>query len=128
MKKTKKHRFLKCLLAMMSLFLLVIGTGFIYIAINYEFSADLSLLDNSLTDATTRFYYYNEGLERTYSETSLTEFDETLHGEKKYVFRSYEELPDELIYAFVAIEDKRFYEHKGVDWYRTAGAAANYLL
>ena len=24
--------------------------------------------------------------------------------------------------ALVAIEDKRFYEHKGVDWYRTAGA------
>lgn len=24
--------------------------------------------------------------------------------------------------ALVAIEDHRFYEHKGVDWYRTVGA------
>jgi len=128
MNKTKKHRFLKCLLAVTGIFLLVIGAGVIYVLTNYELSADLSLLDSTMTDATTRFYYYNEGLERSYSEASLTEFDETLHGEKKYLFRSFEQIPKDLINAFVAIEDKRFYEHRGVDWYRTAGATANYLL
>ena len=31
-------------------------------------------------------------------------------------------------HALVAIEDKRFYTHKGVDWYRTAGAFAGMFL
>ncbi len=35
---------------------------------------------------------------------------------------SYEELPEDLIHACVAIEDKRFYEHQGVDWITTVKA------
>ena len=31
-------------------------------------------------------------------------------------------------HAAVAIEDKRFYKHKGVDWYRTTGAFINMFL
>lgn len=34
----------------------------------------------------------------------------------------YEEIPQYMLDAVVAIEDKRFYEHDGVDWYRTVGA------
>ncbi len=30
--------------------------------------------------------------------------------------------------AFVALEDKRFWSHNGVDWYRTAGCTLNYFL
>ena len=128
MKKTRKKRLLIFLLSVAGAFFLTVGIGAIYILTRYELSADLSLLDTKLTDATTRFYYYNEGLERTYDEASLVEFDEVLHGEKKYVYRSLEEIPQDLIHAFVAIEDKRFYEHRGVDLYRTLGAAANYLF
>ena len=32
------------------------------------------------------------------------------------------DVPDHLVKALVAIEDHRFYTHKGVDWYRTVGA------
>jgi len=128
MKKTKKHRFFKFLLVTTASLFLAIGIGALYIFTKYETSLDLSLLENSMTDATTRLYYYNEGLERSYSEASLTEFSETLHGEKKYVFRSFDQMPKHLINAFVAIEDKRFYEHHGVDWYRTVAATANYVL
>ncbi len=35
---------------------------------------------------------------------------------------SYEEIPEDLIHACVAIEDKRFYEHQGVDWITTVKA------
>lgn len=35
------------------------------------------------------------------------------------------DLPKRLSDAFVAIEDKRFYTHHGVDWLRTAAAAVN---
>ena len=43
-------------------------------------------------------------------------------------FVAYQDIPEDLIHAIVAIEDKRFFEHRGVDWYRTAAAGANYLL
>ena len=38
---------------------------------------------------------------------------------------TYEEIPKALIHAAVAIEDKRFYEHQGVDWVTTIKAFAN---
>lgn len=38
---------------------------------------------------------------------------------------TWEEIPKALIDATVAIEDKRFYEHQGVDWITTVKACAN---
>lgn len=38
---------------------------------------------------------------------------------------SWEEIPKALVDATVAIEDKRFYEHQGVDWITTVKACAN---
>lgn len=38
---------------------------------------------------------------------------------------TYDEIPKHLIHAAVAIEDKRFYEHQGVDWITTIKACAN---
>lgn len=36
-----------------------------------------------------------------------------------------DEVPDTLRHAAIAIEDKRFYEHQGVDWFTTVKAVAN---
>lgn len=38
------------------------------------------------------------------------------------------EIPDNLEHAYVAIEDKTFYKHHGVNVKRTAGATASYIL
>lgn len=38
------------------------------------------------------------------------------------------ELPDHVKYAFVCIEDERFYSHEGVDYKRTAGAILNLAI
>ena len=38
---------------------------------------------------------------------------------------SLEEIPEDLVNAAVAIEDKRFYEHQGVDWITTIKACVN---
>ncbi len=40
----------------------------------------------------------------------------------------YDELPQDLINAAIAIEDKRFYEHQGVDWITTAKASLNLIF
>ena len=37
---------------------------------------------------------------------------------------TYEEIPKHMINAAIAIEDKRFYEHQGVDWFTTIKACA----
>ena len=46
----------------------------------------------------------------------------TLFSEENRVWVPYEEMPENLLKATVAIEDKRFFEHHGVDWKRTAAA------
>ncbi len=50
-----------------------------------------------------------------------------LHGQENRVWVDMEDIPQQLGEAFIAIEDQRFYTHKGVDWKRTTGAVMNYL-
>lgn len=45
-----------------------------------------------------------------------------LYSSENRVWVDYQDIPKEMIDAQIAIEDKRFLEHKGVDWYRTGGA------
>lgn len=52
----------------------------------------------------------------------------TLSGSENRVWVDYDNIPEYMEKAVVAIEDKRFYRHNGVDWYRTAGAAANLFI
>lgn len=44
----------------------------------------------------------------------------TVHGDENRKWVSYADIPENLVHAAVAIEDKRFYDHHGVDWLRTA--------
>lgn len=66
--------------------------------------------------------YYRENQDQTtiiYAKNSSGEFEELtkLHGEKNRVWVDRESMSEWLGKAFVALEDKRFYEHEGVDWY-----------
>lgn len=47
-----------------------------------------------------------------------------LHGEENRVWVDIEDIPENLQWAFVCLEDKRFYDHGGVDWLRTFKVAA----
>lgn len=74
---------------------------------------ELSLDDYKLNQSSTIFYQDASGEWRELV---------TLAGKEKRVWVNYEDIPWYMEKALVAIEDKRFYEHKGVDWYRTSGA------
>jgi 1A family penicillin-binding protein len=50
-----------------------------------------------------------------------------LKTDKDINYLSYDEFPEDLVNAVVAIEDKRFWEHEGVDWQSTALASYLYL-
>ena len=52
----------------------------------------------------------------------------TLYYTENRIWVEYDQIPENLEHACVAIEDRRFYEHKGVDWWRTLGAFGNMFL
>ncbi len=49
-------------------------------------------------------------------------------GAENRSWASYDEIPADLINAFVAIEDKRYWEHPGVDYRRTANAVLGFFV
>lgn len=51
-----------------------------------------------------------------------------LHADTDTDWASYDEIPQALIYAAVAIEDHRFFEHQGVDWIPTVKACINMFV
>ncbi len=57
-------------------------------------------------------------------ETSNYETTQSLYGNENRVWVDRSEIPKNLQNAAIAIEDKRFYKHKGVDWVRTAKAVS----
>jgi penicillin-binding protein 1A len=95
---------------------LVCCYGAIYIKTVIMPDAELDMSAYTM-DENTRIYYYN-------SAGEAVELD-TLSGDENRESVKYKDLPQDLIDAYVAIEDKRFWQHDGVDWYRTAGALVN---
>ncbi len=66
--------------------------------------------------------YYKDNQDQTtiiYAKDSNDEYVEIskLHGEQNRVWVDLENIPDYMSKAYIAIEDKRFNEHKGVDWF-----------
>ncbi len=51
-----------------------------------------------------------------------------LHGEENRIWVDFEKMPNNLLNAFVAVEDQHFREHQGVDWKRTVAAFANMFV
>ena len=70
-------------------------------------------------------YYFGDRTNRTGEREAIT--GEVWAG-KQTAYVGYEEIPQAMIDAVIAIEDKRFFEHCGVDWYRTLAAVGNYIL
>ena len=96
----------------------VIFTGIfaVYVATCVIPNAHVDVSEISMDQSSVIFYENSEG---EWEEL------ETLHGGKNSIWADYETMPKYLSYAAVAIEDKRFYSHHGVDWPRTAKAVIN---
>ncbi len=75
------------------------------------------VLENYEMDAPSYVYSVNE-------EGNIEVLQE-LYASTDWKKADYEEIPKVLIDAAIAIEDKRFYEHQGVDWFTTIKAFAN---
>lgn len=130
--KPSKQRVLKVLLTLFLVGLitgtLVIGTFMFYAFTMVDATMDEDLNNLALNFTTT--VYIDNG------NDEYTEY-RRLHGEFNRIWVDYDEkaakdkdpayegIPYNLAMAFVAIEDKSFNNHNGVDWKRTFGAFVN---
>ena len=101
--------FLTCVASVM---LLIAGSIFVYLNFsknNVKFDKDMLIAQNSTIDI------YNQQNEKINAKTG-----------KKAIIK-YDELPKYVVDAFVSIEDKDFYKHKGLNYKRIAKAFVNNL-
>ncbi len=130
-----RHRFrvIVSLLAILCILisLLLLAAGFyitVYLSSNYDDSIDVLLFGAAARRGATKIYYYNFS-DRQRRVGELVELvGEKLHSPGNCIYVSYDAVPDNLKRAFIAIEDKRFGKHSGVDWLRTMKAAVNYIF
>jgi len=107
-----------------TLLLIVLTTGMMFacifaVYVKTSLSTELDISPENFSMNLSSIIYYKDKETGEYKELSLMYSDEN----RKWV--DYEDIPKWFEYAVVAIEDKRFYKHNGVDWYRTAGAVTN---
>ena len=77
--------------------------------------------DSFSLDQTSVIYYENP-------ETGKYEVLQTLYGGSNSTWVEYDDIPKNLIHACIAIEDKRFEKHQGVDWVTTLRACFKMFL
>lgn len=85
----------------------------------YEYADNLDLDSISLDQSS--IIYYTDPSTGDYREL------QQLYAAQNRIWVSYEDIPQALIDATIAIEDKRFEEHNGVDWLRTLSAVKNFV-
>jgi penicillin-binding protein 1A len=103
--------------------LIVIVCGFVVVTILGDYLQDDIMpmaemnLDDYILDKTSYVYCYDD--------KGNVQILQQIHSTTDRQWVSFEDLPEDLLHAAVAIEDKRFYEHQGVDWITTAKACIN---
>lgn len=105
---------------------IVVGGAFGLYVLN-EIDASVDSIDFLKVESqmTTQIYYRDY----TYSEEGeLVEVEkERLSGEESRIYAAYEEFPEDLVNAVIAIEDKRFWTHPGVDLITTVRCTLEYF-
>ncbi len=122
MKKIKKRIFI-----IFFVFILIFAVSFLlYVHFNIEKEIDLSLIRAGSSSITKIFYFdFEDRVNRVGKAVELK--DEALFLQRSE-WKSIYDIPNNLKNAFIAIEDKRFYKHNGVDWIRTFKAVGNYFF
>ncbi len=136
-KKQGKQRFIKVFLTFMLVGIITVsivaGSFLVYAFALVDGTMDVNLNDLELSFTTT-IYTQDK------ASGEWTEY-QRLHGEFNRIWVPYDKvaandkdnteytgIPQQLVDAFVAVEDKRFQTHYGVDWKRTFGSFVNMFL
>lgn len=81
---------------------------------------DIALNINASKMSLTSFVYIND-------ENGTPQEYQRVYNLENRVWVDFQDIPKYMKNAIIAIEDKRFYDHHGVDWFRTGGAMLNLL-
>ena len=100
---------------------IVVGAFAIYVLNFVDGTMDVDLDNLKLAETSIVYVKNNETGE-------YEEYKRFYEAENNRIWVNIEDIPQQLQDAFVAIEDKRFYEHEGVDWRRTAYAFVNMVV
>lgn len=109
--------FLKYLLIFSLIGIIVFAALVYHFAVNGKDYLDYSSL--GLDFSSVVYYTDSDGNQHEY---------EQVYGEQNRIWASYDEMPKDLLNAFVAIEDERFFKHHGFDLRRTVKATLNYVF
>ena len=104
-----------------------VAAGWIWLAPYASVRMDMTLLEISAAEPARLLAYDPENRSERAGELHEAEGC-TIGSGRPRVFVPYEDMPPHLVNAFIAMEDKRFRTHNGVDAWRTARAGVNYLL
>ena len=104
--------------------LLIIGAYF-FVRRNIDYSRD-EIMFSSLQGGSGTKFYYNEG--EDYTEYIPRELCVYSVGGLKQNWVSYADISENIKIAFISAEDRKFFEHRGVDFKRTALAFFNYIF
>lgn len=121
--KLKKFRFfLVSFLLVCVMSASICGVAFaLYLRIYIEPNATIDINEMMLGVDMTSMIYAWDNEKQDYVEY------EVLRAPENRIWADLDEIPKDLQNAFIAIEDKRFYEHNGVDWRRTANGVLNWI-
>ncbi len=113
--------------ALFTVFIIVVITGVImasalaiYVKNYIDPTFDIPNLHSDIDLSTT--LYYNDRSQGSSVPIWVEMEGEELHASENRTWVSYDKIPSNLVNAFIAIEDKRFRTHNGIDYRRTIGA------
>ena len=126
-KRKKEHRFWRTIGIIIAgtilLGIFTVGIGGMYALkhitdfVNGDVAIDLVEYKAGQSQTTILYMIDNDGQEIEMAR---------LHGEENRLWVSLEDIPKNMQNAFIALEDKRFREHNGVDWIRTIAVVSEY--
>ena len=126
MRKYLKRAFI-CLIIISCLISVIIIIGAVML---YSFSKDKvndEIIESLRSDGKITFYRYERNRDgeiiNSPIELKCISGDQALGNGHVTI----DQIPDDLVNAFIAIEDKRFYSHSGIDYQRSCYAIFNYL-
>ena len=114
-KKQKKHRFFWFVVKLQILLMLLVMAGFLY----YNYGGYAKALQEIRQEAVA---LARSSTEKTFipAQTSIVYAEDGqiisfVKGEKEAGYVKYEDIPEYVIKSMVSVEDKRYYEHDGID-------------
>ena len=124
----KGKRVLRTILAVLGTLILICAVTFgIFCVYFYQWvKSDLTQqtylrLEDYTLDETSVIYYQDR-------QTGEWKELQKLYATENRIWTDFEKIPSDLKFACVAIEDKRFFEHSGVDWLRTVKACGSMFI